>query len=138
MWLVLILRLLDKHKQRKSSKLVTQIKDEGVQLNSPGEISNAFWKRYANMFIQSQNSNYDDVFKAEIGNTSNLEVVDHDMLTPEYKILNSEISLNEIKDAYKTLKLGKAPGHDGNVNEHLKYTGDVVFQYLNILYNCYT
>ena len=64
-------RLLDRQKQRKSSKLVTQIIDDGVQLNNPDEISNAFRKHYANLFIPIKNSNYDDVFKAEIVNTSN-------------------------------------------------------------------
>ena len=81
-----------------------------------------------------------NLFKAEIVDTRNLEVVEHDTSTPEYKILNIEISFNEIEEACKNLKAGKAPGHDGIVNEHIKYGGEVVFQYLqyqylHILYN---
>jgi hypothetical protein len=40
-------------------------------------------------------------------------------------ILNSPITIEEIKNVVKGLKNGKSSGIDGVINEHIKYTIDI-------------
>jgi hypothetical protein len=68
-----------------------------------------------NYFENLSRNNFDD------GNID----IDIDVNNPEMdNILNSPITIDEIKNVVKGLKNGKSSGIDGVINEYIKYTID--------------
>jgi hypothetical protein len=70
-----------------------------------------------NHFENLNKNNFDD---------GNIDIdIDLNNLTPEMdNILNSPITIEEIKNVFKGLKNGKSSGIDGVINEYIKYTID--------------
>ena len=65
------------------------------------------------------------------------EVGDVDMTAQnDSEILVNPISTEEVIEACRSLKGGKAPGLDGIQGEHLKYAGPITYSYIGKLFNC--
>ena len=79
-----------------------------------------------NHFENLNQNNFDD------GNID----IDIDVNNPEMdNILNSPITIDEIKNVVKGLKNGKSSGIDGVINEYIKYTIDDMLHIYVLLFN---
>ena len=107
--------------------------------------SKEFWK-ILNYFLKKIKENDKDISMEVLYNhfenlnkynfdDGNIDI-DIDVNNPEMdNILNSPITIEEIKNVVKGLKNGKSSGIDGVINEYIKYTIDDMLHIYVLLFN---
>ncbi len=80
-----------------------------------------------------EGAEFDDEFYRTVNESVN-ERVTESYNRPD-NITKNTISVMEVQKMFNSLKMKKAPGWDGIMNEHLKYSGTTVVYACSILYN---
>ena len=122
-------------KRKRSNKYscLSEIKfDTNNILRDPIEIAEGWASYFEDLYTCKQNP----IFDAEHYDMINNRVTTFLM---EYKdkfndILDRDIEMSEVARACQTLPNGKATGHDGLSNEHLKYGGLTLFAHLSCIF----
>ena len=110
-------------KHRKSTNCVTPIKnDEGITLTNPTDIRNDWNKYYEKLYSNTNENDYDDVFKITIENELK-EIYANLKLTGKLK--DGIIKVEEVREQINKLKLKKAAGWDDVTAEQIKYLGNI-------------
>ena len=93
------------------------------------------WRQYYQDLFKSVGigQGYDDVFYDHV--TRSVTDMEKESYDRSSDITESEITEEEVRKIYKTLKNRKAPGKDKITNEHLKYSGPVATRAVAMMFN---
>lgn len=115
-------------KKRKERSWISNIMVEGKEINTKKEIKKEFKKFFAKLY-QGRTVNEDEIrtYLAQ----SELQII------TEYqrRILNDQITTEEIEKAIRKIKNGKAPGPDGYTAKFYKIFKEEIITHLKTLYN---
>jgi hypothetical protein len=112
------------------TKKINPIKVGDKVLRNPEHIRQEWAYYFKNLFTPTCETHFDEKFKShvesEIENYENSEFPNSNQ---------THFTLIDFKQAFKGMKVRKAPGYDNVTVEHIKYGGNVLHKCLLLLYN---
>jgi len=124
------------NRRRQAKNLIRPVSDKnGKIVRDIDGIVKVWGEYFTDLYTPKNLQEYDNDFKKVVDR----EIEETDMGAHEdSELLKNPISIDEVKIACKSLKIGKASGLDGIQGEHLKYAGPITLTFLTKLFNLMT
>ena len=120
-----------KRKQGQKCTRTYEIKFDGESCQTSDEIAGGWARYFTQLYCFQEDNNFDEDFRGRIEDKLS-EMKNNPLIIDDF--LDQDVTVIEVTDAMKTLKLRKTGGDDGLTNEHLVYGGEKLGHHLSSLF----
>lgn len=129
-------RLINSRRKPKNGRIHPIVDKYGNTVRETAQIVRVWQEYYSDLYTPVESGAFDETFRLNV--ERELESIDMSPSDEDSTILNAPITSEEVCQASKSLKMGKATGIDGIQSEHLKYGGPFMHLFLARLFTLMT